>query len=165
MRAYLAVALCCALLLAPLPALSQPVPDETAKVGDQASNLRLLPPWTMQKCPRELRATYTAPEALQLKKLDSQCWMWKGYFEQYHLQMTAWAEVKVSFEAIQKSYEDSQALAANRIVKLTKQLNDTIAEKNKYKYQPTYSWLYISIGAAVALVGLSFGVGVWVAKD
>jgi hypothetical protein len=143
-----------------LPAAANP----PAKVGDKAKNLKVLPPWTMKLCPTVLHATYGPEGALKLKGLDNDCALWRAKAGVLDAQT---ADFKAATGLLKKTIETFQAeqkLDQVRIQDLTKQLKAEIAEKNKYKYKPTYGWLYISIGAALAAVGIAFGVGVWVAK-
>ena len=152
-----------AFFLVGLPAVTyaDPLP---AKVGDKAKNLKVLPPWTMKLCPTELHATYDAQGALQLKGLDNDCGLWRAKAGVLDAQAADFKASSTLMRAAVETFKKEQALDAARIQVLTKQLKDEIAEKNKYKYQPSYGWLYISIGAALAAVGIAFGVGVWVTK-
>jgi hypothetical protein len=144
------------------PALAQPVP---VKVGDKAKNLLVIPPWTMKKCPKEFHATYTKDGAKLLRMRDNDCNLWRTQKTEQAKQLHGKDLVITKLKAVNESHETSHKLDQSRIKTLTKQLNENIAEKNKYKYKPNYGWLYITIGAAVALAGLCFGVGVWVAKE
>lgn len=143
-----------------LPAAANP----PVKVGDTAKNLKVLPPWTMKLCPTELHATYDAPGALQLKSLDNDCALWRTQANILDAQILDFKVAAGLLKQAIETYKTEQQLDQERIHALTKQLKVEIAEKNKYKYQPRYGWLYISIGAALAVTGIAFGVGVWVTK-
>jgi hypothetical protein len=140
------------------------VGSAAAKVGDKAKNLKVLPPWTMKLCPTKLHATYDAPGALRLKELDADCALWKIKAQALQGQMLDFKATTGLLRRTIENFETEQAADAQRIEALTKQVKTEIAEKNKYKYRPNYSWLYISIGAAVAIAGVAFGTGVWLAK-
>lgn len=153
------------LVLLALPALVLPsVALAEPKVGDQAQNVKVIPPWTMRTCPKEFYATYDTDGALQLKKTDNDCWLWKQKQELLTTQSTAQAKKILLLEQKDRLHEERNKNSEQRISELLKQLNKEIEEKNTYKYKPNYGWLYISIGAALAVAGVCFGVGVWVAK-
>lgn len=138
--------------------------DPPVKVGDQAKNLKVLPPWTMKLCPTALHATYGLEGAKKLKLADNDCALWRTKAGLLDAQT---ADYRAATGLLKKTIETFKAeakLDAARNAALTAQLKAEIAEKNKYKYQPNYGWLYISIGAALAVAGIAFGVGVWVAK-
>lgn len=136
-----------------------------AQPGDQAQNMKVLPPWTMRQCPQGLFATYDFAGAKELKKADSACWSWQAIATLSEAQSTDFAVVVGKLKFLVKTFKDERKLDQERIQELLKQVNTEIAEKNKYKYKPDYKWLWISIGAAVAVTGIAFGAGVWVAKD
>jgi hypothetical protein len=118
----------------------------------------------MKLCPTTLHATYGLQEALQLKGLDNDCTLWRAKAGALDAQT---ADYKATTDLFKKTIETFKAeakLDAARNVALTKQLKTEIAEKNRHKYKPNYGWLYISLGAAFAAVGIAFGVGVWVVK-
>lgn len=135
-------------------------PSAAVKPGDKAKNLKVLPAWTMARCPTALKASYTAQEALQLKRLDNDCALWKAQAALLGPQTKALE----ALQGIVSTYKTEHQLDQERIQALVKQLKAEIAEKNKYKYKSSYGWLYVAVGAGLAAVGLSFGVGVWIAK-
>lgn len=134
------------------------------KVGDKAKNLKVLPVWTMRTCPKEFFATYGLTEAKQLKLLDNDCALWKVSHEAFAKSRADFARIQIAYKQITQSYEKERALDQARLTELIQQLKKEIEEKNTYKYKPNHGWLYISVGAALAVTGLAFGVGVWVAK-
>lgn len=136
----------------------------TVKVGDKAKNLKVLPPWTMRKCPKNLFATYGKDGAKQLKLKDNDCHLWHTKQQELTKQVVKQGVVIESLKKVNEEHKAEHKLDEKRIQDLIKQNNKNIEEKNKYKYKPTYNWLWISISAAVALAGISFGVGVWVAN-
>jgi hypothetical protein len=142
----------------------QPPAPET-KSGDKAKNLKVLPPWTMRLCPKDLYATYDITGAKELKKTDSACALWQTKSKLLEAQTTDFKTVVKDLKAVVETHKEERKLDQQRIQDLIKQVNKEIEEKNTYKYKPNYNWLFISIGAALAVAGVCFGVGVWVAKD
>lgn len=136
------------------------------QVGDKAQNLKVLAPWTMRMCPKDFYATYTSAEALDLKKKDNDCWLWNEQQRVLRLQVEDQTRVIEKLKGANAVYVQSQDLDRKRIDTLMKQLKDEIAEKNTYKYKPTYGWLWGVIGGGVALVatGVAIGIGVAYAK-
>ena len=136
------------------------------QVGDKAQNVKVIPPWTMRMCPKEFYATYTPAEALDLKKKDNDCWLWSEQQRVLRLQVEDQTRVIEKLKGANAVYEQSRILDQKRIDALMKQLKDEIAEKNTYKYKPTYGWLWGVIGGGVALVatGVAIGIGVAYAK-
>jgi len=134
------------------------------KVGDKSKNLKILPSWTMRKCPTDFFATYDMAGAKDLKNKDSACALWRTKMRLLEAQVTAQVAVIKSLKEIDGIHNAEHALMETRIQDLITQVKAEIKEKNEYKYQPTYGWLYVSIGAALAVTGLAFGVGVWVAR-
>lgn len=135
------------------------------QVGDKAKNLKVLPPWTMRKCPLSFFATYAMAGAKELKKTDSACALWQTKAQLLEAQTTDFKSVVHDLKTIIVTHKDERKLDQQRIQDLTKQVNTEIAEKNKYKYKPDYKWLWVAVGSAVALAGVCFGVGVWVSKE
>lgn len=133
-------------------------------VGDKAKNLKVIPPWTMRVCPKEFYATYGTEEALELKKKDNDCWLWNE--QQRVLRQQTEDQAKVIEKLKLAGAVQDQVVKAGqaREAALNTQLKQEIAEKNTYKYKPNYGWIYITVGAALAAVGIAFGVGVWVAN-
>jgi len=136
----------------------------TVKEGDTAKNLKVLPPWTMRKCPKNLFATYGQDGAKQLKLKDNDCHLWNTKQLELTKQVGLQKQAIETLKEINANHEAEHKLDEQRIQDLIKQVNKEIEEKNIYKYKPNYNWLWISISAAVALAGISFGVGVWVAN-
>lgn len=153
----------------PTTAHAQPKRDDTAngsvRVGDSAKNLKVLPPWTMRKCPKNFFATYDVPGAKQLKLKDNDCHLWNTQQVELGKQVVAKSAIITTLKAVNEEHKVEHKLDEQRIQDLVGQVKTEIAEKNKYKYRPNYSWLYISVGAALAVAGVCFGVGVWVTKD
>lgn len=137
----------------------------SVKTGDQAKNLKVLPPWTMRKCPKSLFATYDAPNAKLLKLRDNDCHLWNTKQVELGRQVVAKDIIIGNLKKANDEHKAEHKLDEKRIQDLVGQVKTEIAEKNKYKYKPNYNWLFISIGAALAVAGVCFGVGVWVAKD
>lgn len=148
-------------LLLSLVAQADPV-----KVGDQPKNLKVLPPWTMKLCPTEFHATYDTTGALELKKRDNDCALWRDAAPLLQQQVADYKTLTEKNNQIVASLKTVQALDQVRITNLITQLKKEIEEKNTYKYKPTYSWLWGIIGGSVALVatGVAIGVGVAYAK-
>jgi hypothetical protein len=90
--------------------------------------------------------------------------LWQTKSKLLEAQTTDFKSVVRDLKAVIDTHKEERKLDQQRIQDLIKQVNKEIEEKNTYKYKPNYNWLYISIGAAVALAGVCFGVGVWVAK-
>jgi uncharacterized coiled-coil protein SlyX len=132
--------------------------------GDVAKNLKVLPPWTMRKCPKDFFATYDLPGAKELKLKDNACELWRVRQIELGAKTAAQDAAIQTFKAVVAQDEAIQAANEKRIAELVKQVKDEIAEKNKYKYQPNRTWLYVAVGSAVAVAGLSFGIGVLAAK-
>lgn len=151
-------------ILVTLALLCNQVVYADPQVGDKAKNLKIIPPWTMRICPKDFFATYSAEEALELKKKDNDCWLWGERQRVLQLQTEDRAKVieklKLASAAQDQVVKNGQA----REAELIKQLKQEITEKNTYKYKPNYGWVYITVGAALAAVGVAFGVGVWVAN-
>lgn len=147
--------------LIPQVALADPV-----KVGDQAKNLKVLPPWTMKLCPTELHATYDTTGALELKKRDNDCALWRDAAPLLQQQVEDYKRLTEKNNQIVESLKTVQALDQRRINDLMTQLKKEIEEKNTYKYKPSYGWLWGVIGGGVALVatGVAVGLGVAYAK-
>jgi hypothetical protein len=141
------------------------VSGSETKVGDKSKNLKILPPWTMRKCPKNFFATYGMDGAKQLKKKDSACALWHTKAGLLEAQVTDQTSIIKSLKAVNSTHEAEHKLAEKRIQDLVKQVKTEIEEKNKYKYKPNFGWVYLSVGAALAAVGIAFGVGVWVAKE
>lgn len=139
---------------------------EPPKVGDQPKNLKVLPPWTMKLCPTELHAAYDADGALELKKKDNDCALWRDAAPLLKQQIEDYAKLTEKNNQIVASLKAVQALDQVRITNLITQLKKEIEEKNTYKYKPTYSWLWGVIGGGIGLVatGLAIGFGVAYAK-
>jgi len=148
-------------LLLSLVAHADPV-----KVGDQPKNLKVLPPWTMKLCPTEFHATYDTAGALELKKKDNDCALWRDAAPLLQQQLEDYKKLTEKNDQIVASLKTVQALDQKRINDLITQLKKEIEEKNTYKYKPTYSWLWGIIGGSVALVatGVAVGLGVAYAK-
>lgn len=144
-------------LLLSLAAYADPV-----KVGDQPKNLKVLPPWTMKLCPTELHAAYEASEALELKKKDNDCALWRDAVPLLQQQVADYKKLTEKNNQLVESYKKVQGLDQVRIANLITQLKKEIEEKNQYKYKPSYGWLWGVIGGGVALVatGVAIGVGV-----
>lgn len=134
-------------------------------VGDKAKNLKVIPPWTMRVCPKEFYATYGTEEALELKKKDNDCWLWGERQRVLQEQVTDQGKVIEKLKLAGAAQEQVVKSGQAREAELVKQLKQEVAEKNTYKYKPNYGWIYITVGAALAAVGIAFGVGVWVAKN
>lgn len=147
-----------------LPFPNTPVSLDTAE-GDQALNLKIIPPWTMLKCPKEFYATYTLEGAKELKKTDAACFLWQTRSTLLETQTATYTKVIEDLKKVVGTYEAERIEDEAHIKNLINELNIEIAEKNTYKYQPNYGWLYISIGAALAVAGIAFGVGVWIEKN
>lgn len=135
------------------------------KVGDKAKNLKVLVPWTMRKCPKDFAATYTLQEGVKLKKIDNDCWLWQTTNKTLKAKTAEQATAIKDLEVVRETQKKEIELEKERNAALTKQLNKEIEEKNKHKYKPNYGWLYIAIGAAVAAVGVAFGIGAWATKE
>jgi len=133
-------------------------------VGDVAKNLKVLPPWTMRKCPKDFFATYDLPGAKALKLKDNDCELWRVRQIELTAKSAAQDAAIQTLKAVVAQDEAIRQANEKRIAELVTQVKTEIAEKNKYKYQPKHSWIYISIGAAVAAVGIAFGVGVLATK-
>lgn len=165
MRFFIAYLVAFFIVGAPATLYAQTPPSKTTvTTKTKAENLRVLPPWTMRKCPKDLFATYDLSGAQQLKLRDNDCHLWHiKQIEQaavIKLKDTALTKLQLANQAA----DDINQYNTIRLEELTKQVKAEIAEKNEYKYKPNYSWLYISIGAALAAVGVAFGIGVWVEK-
>lgn len=148
-----------------LPAVTYAQTTPKTVVGDVAVNLLELPPWTMRQCPKDFFATYDLEGAKLLKMRDNDCHLWR--VKQAHQADIIKAQV-LSLQKLQTANQladDMHKVSTEHIRFLTDRLKEEISLKNEFKYKPNYNWLYISIGAAVALAGVAFGVGVWVAKD
>jgi len=138
---------------------------DPAIIGAQAKNMQVLPPWTIRLCAMDTpMATYDINEAKQLKIADSACWTAQQKVLLLQKINTDQEASINKLRAIGELQTQMQEIDRKRISDLLKQLNDNIAEKNECKYKPSYKWLYITVGATVAAVGLAFGVGVWVAN-
>lgn len=139
--------------------------DDSILVGDKAKNLQIILPWTMRKCPSDFFATYDINEAKALKKIDSTCGLWQAKIKIFENQIVNYEFTVHDFKRVIETYTQELKLDNERIKELMTQLNKEIEEKNTYKYKPNYGWIYVSVGAALVAVGLSFGVGVWLAKN
>jgi len=161
MRPKLNTLLALVLVTLPMVGYAEPV-----TVGDQAKNLKVLPPWTMRYCVAELYATYDAMGALELKKKDNDCALWRDAAPLLNQQVEDYKKLTEKNNQIVESYRKVQELDQVRIANLVTQLKQEIAEKNQYKYKPTYGWLWGVIGGGVGLVatGLAIGFGVAYAK-
>lgn len=146
-----------------VPALSLAQSKPTV-AGDTAQNLQVLPPWTMRLCPTALYATYGPLEAALLKTRDADCALWRTQASTLAKQFATCQAAAELTKKLLATYEAEQKLDKERNQALTEQLKKEIAEKNTYKYKPNYGWLYIAVGAALAVTGLAFGVGVWLGK-
>ena len=129
-----------------------------------AKNLKIIPPWTLRLCPNDTYATYDLDGAKKLKETDAYCVLLQTKTTLLEAQKESYTSTIKNLHSIIDTYKEEQVLDQQRIKELFDQCNKEIAEKNKYKYKTNYSALYIAIGAALALVGISFGVGVFVAK-
>lgn len=144
-------------------AIAQPT-TQPVKEGDQAKNFAILPPWTMRLCPKDFYATYDLNSAKLLKQADASCAFTQLKLQHLETQTTAFKTVVQDLKSVVELQKQTQLLDQKRMLDLTKQLKTEIAEKNEYKYKPNYNWIWISVGAAVALTGLAFGAGVWIAR-
>lgn len=151
-------------ILGPTVVYAQPKSAEVT-TGDTAKSMLVLPPWTMRKCPTEFFATYDKDGAKLLKLKDNDCHLWNTQQVELTKQVTTKNSTITTLKAVNEEHEKEHKLDDQRIQDLVKQVKEEIAQKNEYKYKPNYNWLYISIGAAVAIAGIAFGAGVWVAKD
>ena len=127
-----------------------------------AEPMKVLPPWTMRTCPTEFYATYDSAGALELKKRDNDCALWRDVVPLLRKQVEDYATMTTKTAQVVELYRQSQIADTKRITDLVTQLKDEIAEKNKYKYAPSYAWRWGVIGGGVALVatGVAIGVGV-----
>lgn len=131
------------------------------KPGDKAQNLLVIPPWVMDMCgdPPQLKATYDFPAAKQLKEKDNLCNLWKSQAQTLTDQVEGYKHTVTAYTQIIENFEQTRAADQAHIQGLTKQLNTEIAEKNKYKYQPSYGWIWGAAGAVLGLVGVAYGMG------
>jgi hypothetical protein len=133
--------------------------DET-KPDSKPKNLKLVPPWTMKLCPKELHAAYDKAGAIKLRALDNDCWRWRQYFNEYFTMKKSYEGMTSNLRKVIESHERSRTLDRFRIEALTSQLKKEIEEKNEYKYKPTWGWLW-AVGGGVALAiatGILIGV-------
>jgi hypothetical protein len=148
-------------LLTSLPASGDPLPKD----GDKAQNLALFPPWTTRLCKvghkLSFHATYLQKGALKLKQLDNDCAFWKTGFANLKVQNASHLRVLALYKKVIDNFEGAQKRDAKRILDLESQLKKEIAEKNKYKYKPDYSWIGWVVGGGVALVAVGVLVGTW----
>jgi hypothetical protein len=149
-------------MLIPQVAFAEPV-----KEGDQPKGLQVILPWTIRLCGDAKTATYygtyTALEALELKKTDADCTLWKEAYPKLIDQVKNYKLIEAGYKTLVESHKVRQANDDKRISELTAQLMTEIAEKNKYKYQPTYGWIWAIVGGGVALIATGFAVGFGVA--
>ncbi|MGD9209735.1 MAG: hypothetical protein PVI90_03115 [Desulfobacteraceae bacterium] len=132
--------------------------------NDVAKNLKIIPPWTLRLCPNDTYATYDIDGAKKLKETDAYCVLLQTKTTLLEAKKEGYTSTIKNLRNIIDTYKEEQAFNQQRIKELFDRCNKEIAEKNKYKYKTNYSGLYIAIGAALALVGISFGVGVFIAK-
>jgi len=144
--------------------LLTPVVWAQTKPGDQAKNLKLVPPWTMKLCPTELHATYGKDGAIKLRALDNDCVRWKGYAEAYPLLKKNYDTVWNTLEKIIQSHEKSRQLDQKRITDLVSQLKKEIEEKNEHKYKPSWNWLWVTVGGGLALLATGLVIGTYATK-
>lgn len=167
-RGVAAVVASCFLLSTTLSFAKDPSKGTTAvepPVGSKAAELLVLPPWTFKRCPKALHGTYTAPELKLLRLRDNDCALWRTKAGAYDLSVTRSKKALDLLEKTIASFEKERAFTIKELDRLNAELKKTVADRNKYKYKPNNSWLFITIGAALAAVGVAFGVGVWLAKD
>ncbi len=129
------------------------------KPKDKAKNLKLVPPWTMKLCPTDLHAAYDKAGAIKLRALDNDCWRWKGYFDAYFTMKKSYEGMATNLRKIIESHERSRTLDRFRITTLMSQLKKEIEEKNKYKYQPTWGWLWAVAGGVALAVATGILIG------
>jgi len=129
------------------------------KPKDKAKNLKILPPWTMELCPTELRATYDQAGAIKLRAVDNDCWRWKGYFDEYFTMKKSYEKMAETTAKIVVSFKKSAELDKQRISSLMSQLKKEIAEKNEYKYKPTYGWIWAVAGGVALAVATGILIG------
>lgn len=138
-----------------------------SRPGDVAKNLQMVPPWTLYLCSVEkqqvLRATYDREEAKALRLLDAVCQMRTQEVASLRSQLRVYEKLSQNLFSVRDLGDQELRLCDARNQTLFTQLKKEIALKNKYKYRPTYHWLYLAVGGAVALTGIAFGVGVWIA--
>lgn len=127
--------------------------------GEQAKKMQVIPAWTMRKCPKEFYATYNLEEAKELKMRDNDCQFWKTSRKAFSNLYNEQKKLINSLDKRIEIFEVQQNLSKKRIDELLKQLHKEIEAKNEFKYKPDYKWIYIAVGAAVAAIGISFGVG------
>jgi len=152
-----------ALVLAPLPLLA-----EDTQPGEVAENLQILPPWTMRLCTvgaklHVLQAVYDKEGALTLKKRDSDCYTWRETAANLERQVALHKDIAAKYTVVLASMTTQLRNEAARTAQLVDDLKKEIAEKNKYKYKPTYGWLGWVVGGGVALVALGVLTGVLIA--
>lgn len=139
-----------------------------AQVGDTARNLKVVPPWTLWMCQtakqKEMLATYNADGARELRRLDSVCNLRIRQVASLRSQLVAYEKMSAVLFKIRDLSEDELRVCDKHQNELLSQLKKEVEEKNKYKYRPTHGWLYIAIGSTVALMGIMFGVGIWVTE-
>ena len=143
---------------------------ETAKPGDVAQNLKVVPPWTMRLCDvgarlRVLQAVYQKEGALKLKKLDADCYLWRESVLKLKLQLDLHRENATTYKKALLLFDKQLKAEQQRNEQLVRDIKKEIAEKNKYKYKPTYGWIGWVAGGGIALVAVGILVGVVVAKD
>ena len=137
---------------------------DTVVIGSKAKNMKVLPAWTIELCSEERPlATYTFNQAKQLKIADHACWTAQEKIKAFQIQLNTQQTTIEKLRNIQALAIQIHEVDKKHIANLLKQLNAEIAEKNKYKYKPSYTVWYITAGAVLAAVGLSFGIGVWAA--
>ena len=133
------------------PVMAEPIP------GQKPKNLKVVPPWTMRLCQvgtklRVMRAVYDRAGALNLKKLDADCYTWKESASSLKLQVGLQNEIVAKQKRAIKSLEAQLKKEEQRTAQLTKDLKKEVAEKNKYKYKPTFGWVGWVVGGGAALI-------------
>jgi hypothetical protein len=143
-----------------LLAVPQAWADEP-KPGDKAENMKVLPPWEMQLCTPDntLRATYDKAGAIDLKKKDNFCDLWRTQMRELTDQVESYKRTEKGYQALIKSFDETRLADQEHIKTLTEQLMEEIEQKNKYKYKPSYGWLWGAAGGVVAAIAIGFGVG------
>jgi hypothetical protein len=135
--------------------------DAAVAPGAQAENMQVLPPWVMAECgpTKELKATYDFNGAKALKEKDNQCNLWRNQLHELTAQVESYKRTTMAYQAIIDSFEQTRLADRNHAADLTAQLNQEISEKNKYKYQTNYGWVYGAVGAVIGVVGIAYGLG------
>lgn len=141
-----------ALLWAPMAQAQDAEPEEE----------RLLPQWT--RCMPDY-ACYGFEEAQELLLMEQEALMWRRELEESRQLLAIYNELTVNLELQVTSLLTALELRDRQNEEVTSQLNEEIAEKNRFRAEAETPTVWpLLVGGIIGVLGAAFGIGALVAK-